>query len=202
MNLPRCFCLTIASYKERWQRVNERFEAEGLDVIPFNGWDNSIGGLRTTHPYEIDAPGSGFIMGQRQTGIYLGHWMLWNYLNTLSDNCFFIFEDDVLFRPKWRKYLHQDLWDLPADWDLFFPGNCCLGGHNNIRITDTLYKTTKAQCCHAYMVKKRVLPFLLEKCQKVWANIDLALLFECEPFLNTYARIPRLMDQENTEIPP
>jgi GR25 family glycosyltransferase involved in LPS biosynthesis len=197
------YCINTASDKEKWAKAKAKFDAEGIHVTRFNGWDNRIAGLRALFPYERDAPHSGYLMGERQVGIYLSHWMLWNYLTTLPHDQFFIFEDDVKFEPGWKENWHDGLACLPADWDLFYVGSCCLEGWpDNVRYAENIWKTSKAQCLHAYMIRAKALPVMLEKTQKVWAPIDLALLWECQPHLNVYARLPRLMSQENTELPP
>jgi len=183
--------------------VSARFDQEGIHVTRFNGWNNSIGGLRPLYPYEVDDPNSGYLMGERQVGIYLSHWMLWNYLTTIEGDRFFIFEDDILFAPNWKQQWESDLSSLPDEWDLFYVGNCCLKDWpDNTQYSDHIWKVTKAQCLHAYMVRSKALPFMLEKCQKVWAPIDLALVWECQPYFNTFARLPSLVFQNDTELPP
>jgi len=197
------YCINIASAKQRWARASEKFAAEGIHVTRFNGWDNTIAGLRALHPYEVDAPGSGYLLGERYVGTYLSHWMLWNYLAMLPHDQFFIFEDDIQFEPGWKEEWHNDMADLPKDWDMFYVGSCCLNGWaDNTRVAKNIWKVTKAQCLHAYMVRAKAIPFLLERCQKVWAPIDLALVWEVQKDMNVYARIPRLISQENTELPP
>lgn len=142
-------------------------------------------------------------MGERQIGIYLSHWMLWNYLLTKPDDSFFIFEDDVTFVPGWKEMWMVDLALLPPDWDLFYVGHCCVKGWgDNAQFSEHIWRTKKAQCMHAYMVRAKAIPFMLEKCQKVWAPVDLAVLWECQPHLNTFARVPRLVDQVDTNLPP
>lgn len=143
-------------------------------------------------------------MGEKQIGIYLSHWMLWNYLATLGDHQeFFIFEDDIKFEPGWKEQWRSGLASLPYDWDLFYVGNCCLSGWpDNVLHAPNIWKTKHAQCSHAYMVRSKALPFLLDKCQKVWAPLDLALLWQCQPQLNVFARLPRLISQEDTDLPP
>jgi GR25 family glycosyltransferase involved in LPS biosynthesis len=197
------YCINLSSATERWKQVSAKFDAEGIHVTRFNGWNNTIAGLRAIHPYEVDDPGSGYLMGERQIGIYLSHWMLWNYLTTLPNDSFFIFEDDVQFLTGWKPQWEQDLALLPSDWDMFYVGSCCVNGWpENIQFSEHIIKTKKAQCLHAYMVRSKALPILLEKCQKVWAPIDLAVLWECFPYLNVFVRVPRLVTQENTDLPP
>lgn len=196
------YCINLASATERWKQVSARFDAEGIHVTRFNGWNNSIGGLRATYPYEIDAPGSGYLMKETSVGIYLSHWMLWNYLAMLPDDSFFIFEDDAAFVPVWKEQWEADMALLPPDWDLFYVGSCCVNGWpDNVQFSEHIWRTKKAQCLHAYMVRAKALPMMLEKCQKVWAPIDLALLWECQPHLNVFARIPRLVNQADMELP-
>lgn len=196
------YCINCTRAKERWKKAEARFKEERIQIVRWNAWDNMMAGLNPSFPYEVDAPGSGYLMGQRQVGIYLSHWMLWNHLIAIEEEAALIFEDDVIFRPGFRDKWKIDIQSLPTDWDLFYFGNCCMAGWpENKKVAENIYRTTKAQCLHAYMVRCRALPYMIEKCQKVWAPIDLALLLQCQAHLNVYARIPRLVDQEDTELP-
>lgn len=195
------YCINVASATERWKQVSARFAAEGISVTRFNGWDNSIAGLVPTHCYEVDDPGSGFRMGWREVGPCISHWMLWNYLSTRNEDSFFVFEDDVIFTPGWKEKWELDLIVLPTDWDLFYVGHCCFEGWPSTKISETIYRAKIVHCTHAYMVRAKALPVLLEKCQKVWAPIDLSLVFQALPHLNVFARVPRLMEQEGTVLP-
>lgn len=192
----------MASATERWAKAKARFDAEGIPIVRFNGWDNRIAGLRPTYPYEVDAPGSGFLMTERDVGPCISHWMLWNHLATLAEDTFFVFEDDVIFQPGWKEKWEADLASLPSDWDMFYVGHCCFDGWpENSKFSETVYRAKIVHCTHAYMVRAKAFPLLLEKCQKVWAPIDLALVFQALPHLNVFARVPRLMEQEETVLP-
>lgn len=181
--------------------MSARFAAEGISVTRFNGWNNKIAGLVPTHCYEVDKPGSGFLMSWREVGPCISHWMLWNYLVTLNEDSFFVLEDDVTFVPGWKALWEADLSALPDDWDLFYVGHCCFEGWPAEKVSETVYRAKIVHCTHAYMVRAKALPLLLDKCQKVWAPIDLSMVFQAMPHLNVFARVPRLMEQEGTVLP-
>ncbi len=195
------YCINCTRAKERWANAQARFKEERIQIIRWNGWDNGIGNLGATIPYTVDDPASTFTMKGRYLGTYISHWMLWNHLVAIEEEKAFIFEDDVIFGLGWKAAWKTDLQSLPSDWDLFYVGNCCMAGHPKQKVADNIYRTTKAQCLHAYMVRCRALPYMIEKCQKVFAPIDLAVMLQCQEHLNVYARIPRLVDQEGTELP-
>ena len=48
---------------------------------------------------------------------------------------------------------------------------------------------------------RAALPFVLRTLRKVWAPIDIQLQMECFPHMKTYAIIPRIVEQFNTELP-
>ncbi len=65
--------------------------------------------------------------------------------------------------------------------------------------------TPRASCNHAYVVRGSALPVLLDRCEKVWAPIDLSMHEDRTRFgtrmLKSFAVLPRLATQDNTRIP-
>jgi len=197
----RTFCICLPENTERIEKARQHFASHDLDVEFFWGIDAKIAGLATRHVYEVDHPGSGFRIGEKPTGIWLSHYMLWNCLTRLPEDRFLILEDDAKLCDGFVDKLHQCMLDIPSNFDFLYVGNCCVKGHPHTRMSPRVIETKHMQCTHAYVVSRKCLPLLLRTLRKVWAPIDIQLQFECFPHLHTYAAFPRLADQFDTIIP-
>lgn len=195
-------CLCLPEYPEQIETAKKHFEDSGLDNVEFVwGIHAEIAGLSTWHTYERDAPGSGFKMGTKPTGIWLGHWIAWNVAMRFGDEHIMILETDAKFLPEWREKLDAALKIVPTNYDFLHPGHCCLKGHDNKWVAGDVWETKNAQCTHCYIVRRGVLPFMLKTIRKCWSPIDIQMQLEAFPYLNTYAIIPRIVEQFNTIIP-
>lgn len=168
---------------------------------PFVGFDASESGLVTTHTYELDHPGSGYIIGKKTVNLYLGHVAMWRAAMHCDGEAFLFMEDDVRFRSGWSEEMAATDHALPYDWDMLFIGSCCTIGRSKKRLAGSLHSVSFAMCLHAYMVRKKALRRLINWCQKVDCPIDVTVAVRCMPKLNCFGYLPRLADQPGTEIP-
>ncbi len=201
----KTFCLSLPEKPERIVRAKEHFAQVGLEAEFFFGLHGDTSGLRTVHLYELDNPG--YIMGEHPIAIWLGHYMLLNHVSHAykehPEAHVMILEDDARFPETWKEQLQVALYDCPSDFDFLFPGHCCLENTEPapVHVAGNLYKTSKAQCNHCYIVRVGVLPRVLGSLRRVWAPIDIQLMLEILPQLETYAIIPRLVHQYDTNLP-
>ena len=110
----------------RIERLKNHLTESGIiDFRLFYGIDALYSGISTTLTYEIDNPGSGYIMGQEKVGCSLSHWMLWKALefDRSTSDAVIIFEDDVILHPEWKKIVDDAILKLPDDWDILFAGS-------------------------------------------------------------------------------
>lgn len=199
----KTFCLCLPEYPESIEKAKAHFAEAGVgDVEFFWGINADVAGLATAHVYELDAPGSGFKMGTKPTGIWLSHWMLWNCAMRCSDEHIMVLETDAKFEPGWKEKLDEAMKHIPTNFSFLHIGHCCLEGFDKTLVHGDLWETKHAQCTHAYIVARSVLPFVLKTLRKIWAPIDIQMQLECFPHLHTYAIIPRVVTQWNTIIPP
>jgi len=199
----KTFCICLPEYQVQIEKARTHFTASGLtDVDFFCGINAPVAGLDTSHLYEYDHPGSGFRMGAKGTGCWLSHYMLWNCLLRLPDEHFLVLEADAQFHDGFRDKFAQALRDTPANFDFLHLGHCCLKGHKTKPIVGLVHETNKMLCTHAYVIRRGCIPFLLKTLRKVWAPIDIQLQLECFPHLRTYAVMPRIVSQFDTELPP
>lgn len=179
-------------------------EEHGIVPELFPGLDGGQSGLLTNHVFEYDHPGTGYKIGPRLVSLYLGHVAMWRMMEFLEGDSFLVLEDDVRFAPDWREHFDYALPALPDDWDMLYIGSCCcMGyGHHPQRVSGHLHRIDYALCTHAYAVRKKALPILRRATDKVYAALDIAMCLHAIPQLNTYAFLPRLADQFETEIAP
>ncbi len=199
----RAICICLPENEEANKIAEAHFKDSGVDSLEFMwGLNSTISGLDTCHPYEIDNPKSGFRMGPKPTGIWLAHWTCWQIAMRYPDEHILILETDAKFLSGWKEKLNAALKIVPTNYDFLHIGHCCLEGHPRTHIGGDVYETKHAQCSHAYIVRRAVLPFMLKTLRKIWAPIDIQMQLECFPHLHTYAIVPRIVEQLNTVIQP
>jgi GR25 family glycosyltransferase involved in LPS biosynthesis len=197
----RSFCLTVPSL-QRWRDAKARFMAAGLRVDPFEGLDSSVAGLRTEHTYDVDHPGTNYHISPKHVCMLLGHMMIWRTCQQLPEEAFLILEDDAVFEPNWKQRFTESWSVVPHDWGIIYLGSCCCGGKPTRSIGGGLYEVQWPLCTHAYLVNRKALPVMIERSRKVWAPIDLALMFDVLPYLHVYTILPTLVTQKDTFLTP
>ncbi len=198
----RSFILGIPRTDAKRDVTLAHLSSVGIHAEKFNGMDYEVTGLNTAWKYEVDNPGSGFKIGPKLTNLYMTHFMAWKVCSYLPDDAFVFFEDDVRFQADWKTVVDAVILNLPPDWDMLYFGSCCTAGHNGqSQVSNRLWKVDKIQCLHAYAVRKKALPHLLDGCAKIYAPIDIAIITEVKTKLNKFAILPRIADQLDTEVP-
>lgn len=198
----RSFCISLPEQPAKRERATAHFRFHGVAPEFFTGINAPVAGLTTSHTYERDHPGTGFRMGSAPTGCWLSHYMLWGALALQPEEHFLVLEDDAKLCDEFAGKFRAAVANTPRDFDFLHVGHCCLKGHPQTHVTPDIVETKCVQCTHAYVVARKCLPFLLQTMRRVWAPIDIQLQLEAFPHLKTYAVVPRIVDQFNTEIPP
>lgn len=184
-------------------KVRAHFAARGVDAQFFYGIHAPKLGIVTTLPYEADNPGSGFNIGAENVGCWLSHRALWAALLLLTDDLFFIVEDDAKFPEDWRQRVDQAVLDAD-DFDLLYIGSCCTADKPARHIAGVVYEVRWPLCTHGYIVRRSALLTLIETqdAARLYAPIDISLVFHSLPQLKTRVVKPRILDQFDTEISP
>lgn len=159
-------------------------------------------GLLTTHTYDRDHPGSGYRIPSKHVGLHLSHVMAWTTLWHLGVGYGLVLEDDALFEDGWFPRYQQALRDVPDDMDILHLGSCNTGDKVKTQVAGEVWEVKYPQCTHSYVVARKALPVLLATQQKIWAPIDLALIFNSYPQLKVYTVLPRICDQHGQDIAP
>lgn len=186
----------------RAKMTMDHLRAEGIEAETFIGLDGEKTGLITTHTYELDNPGTNYRIGPKTVNMQIGHWWIWKTFEYLQGDSFLLLEDDARFVPGWKEHWNFARPQLPDDWDLLYVGSCCCMDRPRTQISGAIHKIEFALCTHAYGVRRKAIPIILEACERVYAGIDISIALHAIPKLNTYAFLPRLADQYKTEIAP
>jgi len=186
----------------RISRLQANLDSAGItDYRIFYGLNGQRSGLKASIPYEVDSPGSGYLIGAKHVGCSMSHWMLWNALDfdPTTPDMVMILEDDIVFRPNWSETIERALTKLPEDWDILYPGSCCAVGKMRQQIDFNLFEGMPL-CTHCYIVRKKALKILIETNEEVFAPIDLQMYFKSRERLKCFTIFPRVADQEDCPL--
>lgn len=197
----RPFVVVLQEMPEKEAFIQAHFNSVGLEVEAFNGISADLSGLKTIHPYEVDAPGSGWKIIPKSVATWLSFYMLWSGMNLLPEKHFWQLEWDCQFPGNWHPRVEQALRDVPPDFDLLFVGSCCTQGATKTHIKGEVWDVRYPQCGHSLIIAKKALPVLLRTQRKVYAPIDISVKLHSCPLLKVYTVLPRICDQFDTLIP-
>lgn len=198
MIVPRTFCITIRD-SPRWDVARVHLDSVGIKAEKFLAFHGEGSGLDRV---EVSPNDPDWKTGGKSLGSYLSHYMLWSALLVSSEESAFILEDDAEFDPDWQPRLESAMQVLPADWDLVFAGHCCAEGRPVKPVGNNLWEIQWPLCLHAYFVRRKALPVLLEQTQHIKHALDVQLFYGPLKDLRVYTILPRLAGQRNTVLPP
>lgn len=197
----RPFVVTLQEMPEKERFIMAHFKERGIEAEPFNGISAAVSGLKTTHPYEVDAPGSGWNIGPKPVATWLSFYMLWGALNLLPDQHFLTLEWDCCFPENWRQRTEAALRDVPPDFDVLFLGSCCAMDKPKTHVAGEVWDVRYPMCGHATVIAKKALPVLLRTQRRVYAPLDISVAAWSLPELKTFTVLPRIAGQFDTNIP-
>lgn len=199
----RAFVLTVQELPQRTAFIQRHFAERGIEAEEFNCFSAVESGLKTVHPYEFDAPGSGWNIGPKGVCMWLSQYMLWSAMNVCPDTHFLQLEYDSKFEPDWRERTEAALRDAPPDFDMLYIGSCCAGdAKHKVQVKGEVWDVRWPLCSHAIIIAKKALPTLLRTQRKVYAPIDISLTFHAFGHLKIYTVLPRIADQWDTVLKP
>jgi GR25 family glycosyltransferase involved in LPS biosynthesis len=200
----RTFCLSLPETPERREAAKHHFLERGVEAEFIDGIHAENFGLLTWRTYDVDHPGTGFRIPAKHVGLCLSHYVAWSICAHLPDEWFMILEDDADFAPDWKPRLEQAVREAPPDTDILLIGSCNCMDKPRIQIagSETLWRVQWPQCTQAMVIHRKAIPTLIQTQRKIYAPIDLALIFHSYPHLNVYTVLPRIVGQRGQEINP
>lgn len=207
----RPFVMVVQEFPEKTIAVQKHLVEHGIEAEEFPcfcAYDKltapaePVCGLTTLHPYEVDAPGSGYRIGPKGTALCVSFMSFWTTAMFLPEDYFLFIEWDVKLQPNWRVRAEQAMRDVPKDFDFLFLGSCCTEGKEKKRIAGEVYEMKSVMCNHFQLIAKKAMPTLLRTQRKIYAPADISLAFHAFPHLKVYALLPRCAEQFDTILPP
>jgi hypothetical protein len=199
------FLITVPGLEDRRKATESHLESCGfsqaINVRPFVGVNGGVAGISCTNTHLLP-DGTTYTPTPKHVSLCLNHWFLWQQiLNNaeIGDEFSIVLEDDVRFVDGWFNKSRKALEDVPEDWDILFLGSCYARNFPVAHIVGDIWKVEKPNCTHAYCVRHKALPVLIEKCHRIYTNIDWAIIEQAIPHLNTYAILPRIAHQFTME---
>lgn len=195
-------------WKQRTLEGEQHFNSVGItDILKVKGIHGESFGIEGTLEYNYDNPHLHHKIGTPNTSLCLSMQIV--YQVELNHRCdYFLFlEDDSRFKDNWKEVVEQALREIPKDFDFLFVGSCCAAGKQGIKVGTNLFhyphrRGSYAQyplCGNAYIVAKKALPKILETQRTAYVNVDINLAVNTFPYLNVYAILPRIVEQNNNE---
>ena len=206
----RPFVMVVPEFPERTVSIQKHLRESGIEAEEFPcvcAYDKlvapaePVSGLYTIHPYEVDAPGSGYRIGPKGVALCVSFQMFWTMCSFLPDDYFFFIEWDAKFSPNWLERANQAVLDTPKDFDFLFLGSCCCEGKPQTHIKGDIWEVKYPMCNHAQIIAKKAMGTLLRTQRKIYAPADISLAFHAFPHLKVYTLLPRCVDQSDTKIP-
>lgn len=218
---PPVYVVACNELPDRKQACLDHLKMVGVDPILWRGIHGRTWGLETVREFD-----KGQRISSGHVGLLLGHWTLWNHLThdqpyLEPDDCqaWIVFEDDVQLPKKvkypekgWTDYfwtqlnsVREELDEHNPDWDFVFLGLAEPDGPRVWnKITERIGPPGSRLCrlewpwgTHAYMVRRRALPTLLDNMALAERNIDQQLYERVlgKSLLNWCAVLPSLVRQ-------
>jgi len=198
---PSSHLITVRGREDVYLRTEAHLKEIGLEYEKFHGINGEIAGLSCTNSHKLP-DGNFYTPTPKQVSLCINHWMLWSRILSESfdpsENSL-ILEDDVRFVDGWEAKWEQAMEDVPDDWDMLYLGSCFARLHGATQVKGLIWRAEVPNCTHAYLVRHKALPRLVEACERVYTNIDWAIAEQVGKELNVFAVLPRIAHQHNME---
>ena len=200
MKLPRTRAIVLRDTPGRTERLTEHLRDRGVPWEPYEGIDARRWALTTTNTYEIDNPGSGFVVDPKHVGLGLSHHGLWVIQKELGLSEMTVLEDDCVLSDDWEERYTEARSVLPNDWDFLMLGSAHCQYRYKEHIAGPLWSVYWPLGTHAYVLNAKAIPVLLETQRHAGMPIDLSLAMRSWPLLNVYTILPRIATQHLTPL--
>lgn len=199
-------------WKERGEKGLKHFAEHGIEnIFVMNGFHGEKWGIAGRHIYLADGkPEEQYYIGHGKVAGNLTQYMSFVVMDALPYTHFLSLEDDCRFKEGWKEKLDAELLNVPPDFDILFVGSCCCGGKMGIHVKGDVYEfpyrggskwNWYPQCSHALLIAKKAVPHLIATNRDVANPSDVSLVLNSFKDLKVFAILPRLAEQENTNLP-
>jgi GR25 family glycosyltransferase involved in LPS biosynthesis len=179
------FCVNLEKRSDRWATCKKEFTKHNIVAQRYSAVDGkSLNEEVFPNLRKFETPG--------QLGCLLSQYNVIKIAKMCKYSSVLIMEDDVEFCDDFNEQLELKMQDVPEDWDmLFFGANHIL---HPIKITDNVYRMTRAYSAHCYAIKDTVYDTLLESLSQFREPLDV-IYANLQPTINSYVINPHLVWQ-------
>lgn len=177
---PHKICINLDRRRDRWQRMQAEFArhaiagvrrfaaVDGRKVVLPASWKHSAGAY----------------------GCLLSHVAVVQEALAAGCESVLIFEDDAVFDPEFNAKFASFMKETPAGWDVLYFG--ALHKDEPVRVTEHVYRITKANSTYAYALKRTVFKDFIELNHRAEHVLDMNAYalqerFKCYCFLPNLA---------------
>ena len=176
---PHQVCINLDRRAERWQRMQAEFARHGIDgVRRFSACDGSTLILPPNWKHTAGA-----------YGCLLSHLQVVQAARELGHESVLIFEDDAVFDPGFTTKFASFVPEVPSDWDMLYFG--ALHKDEPIKVSDHVYRITKANSTYAYALKRTVFDAFVELNARAADVLDVNA-YELQERFNCYCFMPNV----------
>lgn len=178
-SFPHKVCINLERRADRWQRMHAEFARHEIaSVHRFAALDGGALVLPATWRH---TPGA--------YGCLLSHVRVVEEARQLGHESVLIFEDDAVFDPEFKIKFASFSDELPPDWDMLYFG--ALHKDEPVRVTEHVYRITKANSTYAYALKRSVFDALVELNARAEQVLDVNA-YQLQERFNCYCFLPNL----------
>jgi GR25 family glycosyltransferase involved in LPS biosynthesis len=201
--------ITCRGCEQRKNETDEHLKAHGINVQWIRGMNGRHAGLQTAHSYNADDPNNPYYITSGHASLCVNHWFAWQYALISGCDYAIFFEDDCRVVDGFNTYLQARMADINStdpDWDFVYLGH--FEGSDNPAFQGQCYEwkegsigrcKTDPYGTHCYAVSMKALPILIDRCERIYTHIDVAIWNEVIPCVSHYACIPPLAGQKRNE---
>jgi len=134
-------------------------------------------------------------------GCSLSHINLWKRISKLNNESVLILEDDCIIDPNFTKKLHIYKKQIPNNFDILYLGGSNIYGkmisENILKPISSDSSSTRNTGMYGMVIKKKIIPLLLEHNIPITDNIDQVIKNELFDKINAYYIVPPLIKHNN-----
>ena len=176
---PHSVCINLDRRPDRWERMQAEFARHGIDgVRRFSAVDGTAVVLPSHWKYTAGA-----------YGCLLSHVAVIEEARARDADSVLIFEDDTVFDPEFTAKFASFVAKVPSDWDMLYFG--ALHKDEPVRLSEHVYRITKANSTYAYALRRTVFDAFLELNRRAENVLDMNT-YQLQERFNCYCFVPNL----------
>ena len=206
----KSYLITCKGCEERMVDTEAHLREHSVPYQVFRGLNGKHSGVKTAIPYTADDPSGKYFVTPGHIALNINHWFLWGEALRSGEDVTLVMEDDIRVVHGFNAYLNariRDVTEIDPGWQFIYVGHFEGWDNPEARLDCYEWKKGSVGKCkrdpfgtHCYVVRKTALPILIEKCERLYAGIDINIWTNAMPHLRHYACVPPLAKQQRTGI--